>query len=146
VSVFITHDCKGIHILADFWGIEQSLLLSEHKIGYVLEQAALAGKAKILSTQLHCFGIEQGVTGVALLAESHLSIHTWPAQQLAAIDIYMCGATDADRALLSLKENLQPTQVSIHRLERGVRPSSGVTQYQRDSNPHAVAEPILNVR
>lgn len=146
MKVLPAHDCKGIHILADFWGVDKGLLCDPLRIGRALEEAALAGGATILDTRLHSFGQEQGVTGVALLAESHLSIHTWPEQQIAAIDIYMCGATHADLALLSLKASLQPTQSSYHRLERGLRPSNLVPTHLQSDMPDLVAELSANVR
>ena len=64
----------------------------------LLRHAAEAGGACVLSCHMHRFGAEGGVTGVALLAQSHITVHTWPERNYAAFDVFMCGDCDADRA------------------------------------------------
>ena len=68
---------------------------------------------------LHSFGEGGGVTGVVLLAESHISIHTWPEINFAAIDVFMCGACDATLAIEPLKEMFQPLEANIKEVIRG---------------------------
>jgi S-adenosylmethionine decarboxylase len=60
-------------------------------IEQILRAAAAAANARVLGVHLHHFGERMGVTGVALLAESHLSIHTWPESGYAAVDVFTCG-------------------------------------------------------
>ena len=59
------------------------------------------------------------ITGVVLLAESHISIHTWPEHGFAAADIFMCGATHAGRALEILINTLSPADSHIESVSRG---------------------------
>jgi S-adenosylmethionine decarboxylase len=67
--------------------------------------------------KLHSFGEGAGITGVAILAESHISIHTWPETGFAAIDIFMCGSCDPHRAMPVLEAAFAPsrTGVSVHK-------------------------------
>ncbi len=60
------------------------------------------------------------ITLVLILAESHLSIHTWPEEDLIAIDLFSCGAIDGQRVIDELAASLQLTDVSVHRVQRGV--------------------------
>lgn len=89
-------DLKGGTALSDLALIEQSL-----------RAAAAAANACLLSVHLHHFGEGQGVTGVALLAESHISIHTWPETGDIAVDLFICGpAGDVEAGLAVIAEML----------------------------------------
>ena len=89
----------GLHLIADIAGA--SHLGDAAAIEAVLRAAAAAARVRVLGINLHHFGPEQGVTGVALLAESHISIHTWPEEGWAAVDIFVCGSdADAHAALV----------------------------------------------
>lgn len=93
---------SGLHLLAD---LECGANLSDiATIDSALREAATAAHVTLLDLRLHHFGPGQGVTGVALLAESHISIHTWPEDRLAAVDIFVCGATADPRAALAVLE------------------------------------------
>lgn len=109
----------GRHVLADFHGCTARL----DDIGLVeralTEAAELAG-ATILDLKLHHFGKGEGVTGVALLAESHMSIHSWPEHDYAALDLFLCGARhDIDAALDRLAEIFGPTDIATRTIKRG---------------------------
>ena len=81
----------GTHIILDLWNCNFSNnILSLKKI---IKQAANLSKANILHMHMHRFGKEQGISGVAVLAESHISVHTWPERNYMAFDIFMCGNT-----------------------------------------------------
>jgi S-adenosylmethionine decarboxylase len=114
----------GLHLIADLaecHGLGDAALIEA-----VLREAAAAARVHVLSVHLHPFGPEQGVTGVALLAESHISIHSWPEEGLAAIDIFVCGPlADAEAALGVITARLGGTirnRVAIPRLGAALAP------------------------
>lgn len=108
----------GRHLLADLRGCTG--LDNAGLIETALRQAARAAGATLLDLSLHHFGPGQGVTGVALLAESHISIHSWPEHGYAAIDIFMCGRThDLDAALDTIAAALSPASIVRRLVERG---------------------------
>jgi S-adenosylmethionine decarboxylase len=114
-----SHRPAGIHLLADLHGVDATLLMSCEAIDTLLRQAALAAGATILHGHFHSFGPQQGVTGVLLLAESHISIHTWPEFGFAAADIFMCGDARPQLALDIIDSALQPSSSSIQTISRG---------------------------
>jgi S-adenosylmethionine decarboxylase len=68
----------------------------------LLVRAAEAAEAKVLNTHFHDFGDGMGKTGVVLLAESHISIHSWPENNYAAIDIFVCNSREACEAAIEV--------------------------------------------
>lgn len=113
----------GLHLIADFWGA--SALDSAEAIGTAIREAAHAAGATILHLHLHPFGDEQGVSGVAVLAESHMSVHTWPERGYVAFDAFLCGGTDANAALHELERHFRPTSKQVQVLRRGSYPATG---------------------
>jgi S-adenosylmethionine decarboxylase len=109
----------GTHLLADLHGIAPALLADPGRLDALLREAALAAGARILHSHFHAFGEGQGVTGVLLLAESHISIHTWPESGFAAADVFMCGACEPQRALDVIEAALQPGARTIRTVPRG---------------------------
>ena len=77
----------GLHLLIDFWGA--SHLQNSELIEQTMRDAAAACGATVLDVKLHSFGTDAGITGVAILAESHISIHTWPETGYIALDVFM---------------------------------------------------------
>ncbi len=108
----------GTHLLLDMWGATH--LGDEVVIERAMRQGAIASGATTLHCHLKKFGEEGGVSGVLVLAESHISIHTWPERNFAAIDIFMCGACDPYKAVQFLKEALKPEFVQLNETRRGV--------------------------
>ena len=107
----------GLHLIADLAARER--LDDPDFIATVLRDAAAAAKVTLLELRLHHFGGGNGVTGVALLAESHISIHTWPEDDLAAVDIFVCGAhADAEAALTKIVSSLAANVLKVSRIER----------------------------
>ena len=113
------HRPAGIHLLADLHGIDASLLMDAGRIDTLLREAALAAGARILHSHFHTFGPGMGITGVLLLAESHISIHTWPEVGFAAADIFMCGAAQPHLALEVIDAALAPGARAVKVVERG---------------------------
>ena len=109
----------GAHCIVDLWGA--SYLTNAKVLTAVLETASNAAGASLLKIFLHEFPSSGGITGVALLAESHMSIHTWPEKEYAAIDIFMCGHADTRRALDVLIVKLKPTHTIVEHFIRGDR-------------------------
>ena len=69
---------------------------------------------------MHRFGKEQGISGVAVLAESHISVHTWPERDYMAFDIFMCGNTYPELASEFLVKTLKPKRKKIEIIKRGI--------------------------
>lgn len=110
---------SGKHWLIEFYGARA--LDDVKAVRKALHRAALDSGVTLLKLQLHHFGSGGGVTGVALLAESHISIHTWPERGYAAVDIFMCGRkSNPKRALEALREALEPRKVRVRRFARGL--------------------------
>ena len=103
----------GSHVLADLHGISPALLCDGKELENLLRAAAHSAGAHVLASHFHSFGTHLGVTGVVLLAESHISIHTWPEYAFAAADIFMCGNSDPARALAVLMDALAPTRREV---------------------------------
>lgn len=112
---------NGIHLLADFHGVDPAKLLAPDAIERLLRAGAEAAGARILHSHFHGFGEGMGVTGVVLLAESHISIHTWPESGFAAADIFMCGEAVAQRALDVIEAALQPESLEVRTIARAAR-------------------------
>lgn len=110
---------SGAHLIADLHGIACNMLCDGDAIEALLRQAALAAGATIVYSHFHAFGPGQGVTGVVLLAESHISIHTWPEIGFAALDIFMCGQAAPRRALAVIETGLAPASTTLQELSRG---------------------------
>ena len=113
------HRPYGIHLLADFYGVTADKLLSPGDIDTLLRSGAEAAGARILHSYFHSFGEAMGVTGVLLLAESHISIHTWPEFGFAAADIFMCGNAQPQLALQVIEHALRPASRIVQTIARG---------------------------
>ncbi|MGQ0709460.1 MAG: adenosylmethionine decarboxylase [Rhodoferax sp.] len=108
----------GLHLLADLWDTDR--LDDRAHLGAALRAAALAAGATVLQEHFHVFTPQGGVTGVLLLAESHISIHTWPERRFAAVDVFMCAGCDPHRAVDVLRQHLRPGRLELHEQRRGL--------------------------
>ncbi|MDX1907017.1 MAG: adenosylmethionine decarboxylase [Bacteroidia bacterium] len=123
----------GIHILAELYGVSPLLLDDEDWISRHMQAAAAAAGATVLGAHFHRFS-PQGVTGVVVIQESHLTIHTWPEYGYAAVDIFTCGADIHPwRAYEYLREAMNTDQASAQAYTRG--------QLPRHHNP--VSGPVI---
>jgi len=108
----------GRHCIYELQGGDATLLDDEDFIKESMRQAAEAANATLLHMVSHKFE-PQGVTAIALLSESHISIHTWPEHGYAAIDAFTCGEhTNPEAACRSLRESLKATAGSMELLSR----------------------------
>lgn len=110
-------DMAGKHYIVDFYGA--SHLTDITLIEKALFDASHIAGATLLHIHLHKFSGGGGVTGVALLAESHISVHTWPERGYAAFDVFMCGNSKPEKAVDLLKEVFQPSRIETQEILRG---------------------------
>ncbi|MBF96180.1 MAG: adenosylmethionine decarboxylase [Pelagibacterales bacterium] len=108
----------GYHILLDLWNIKfDNSIKTLRKI--ICEAIKISG-ATLLHIHLHRFGKEKGISGVAVLAESHISVHTWPERDYIAFDIFMCGDTHPQLAAEYLIKTFKPQKEILKSIKRGV--------------------------
>ena len=108
----------GTHLILDLWGASQldNLELMEQ----AMRETVTAAGATLLHIHLHHFTPNYGISGVAVLAESHISVHTWPERGFAAFDIFMCGEARPELAIPVLKNAFNPQQLNVNELLRGM--------------------------
>ena len=124
-DLFIVRDGQtfaGTHLILDFWDCQY--LDNIAFIEKTLRDAINSAGATLLHIHLHHFTPNGGVSGVAVLAESHISIHTWPERGYAALDIFMCGNTQPEKAIDVLKQAFKPTRTDIKNHLRGLVPQT----------------------
>ncbi|MGI6604235.1 MAG: S-adenosylmethionine decarboxylase proenzyme [Firmicutes bacterium] len=110
----------GRHILAEFFGCDSTLLNDPTQIEKTFVDAALSAGAEVREVAFHRFS-PQGVSGVVIISESHLAIHTWPELGYAAVDVFTCGDEvdpwDAYEYILSA---FQADKVTVAEMKRGL--------------------------
>ncbi|MFH0902248.1 MAG: adenosylmethionine decarboxylase [Pseudomonadota bacterium] len=111
----------GAHYLLDLWGIHESALLDDTAaLKTCLERAARRGGAKVLEATFRRFE-PQGASGVVILAESHIAIHTWPELSFAALDVFTCGRPDIGEAIArAVIDELAPAEGSVRVVARSL--------------------------
>ena len=109
--------CAGAHLIVDLYEAER--LDDIDHIEQALRRCVAAAGATLLHLHLHHFEPNGGVSGVAVLAESHISIHSWPEAHYAAIDIFMCGSANPDACVPVLREAFAAKRVAVSELLRG---------------------------
>jgi S-adenosylmethionine decarboxylase len=107
------------HLLAEYYGCDPALLDDPAVVERLVLEAAAAAQTQVMAVRLHRFS-PQGVSGVAILAESHLAIHTWPEHGFASVELYVCGAgASPDRGHELLVSRLRPRHVVVREVPRG---------------------------
>ena len=109
----------GCHILLDLW--DTKFNNSINTLRKILKEAIKISGATLIHMHFHRFGKEQGISGVAVLAESHISVHTWPERNYIAFDIFMCGDTSPELGAEHLIKNFNPKKKVIKIIKRGVK-------------------------
>lgn len=112
-----TSRIRGQHLLVDLYGGKR--LDDIAHIETTLRRSAEAAGATLLHLHLQPLVPTGGVTGVAVLAESHISIHSWPDEGYAALDVFMSGNAEPDRAVQVLKQAFQAGDVVVRAHKRG---------------------------
>jgi S-adenosylmethionine decarboxylase len=113
----------GRHVLAEFHGCSFEMLNDIKKVEKNMVNAALEAGAEIREFVFHKFS-PQGVSGVVVISESHLAIHTWPELGYAAVDVFTCGDTvDPWDACNYLAEKFQAEHMDAQEIERGTNVS-----------------------
>ncbi len=107
----------GTHLIVDLWDAERIDDLDF--VEETLRECVEAAEATLLHIHLHHFTPNGGVSGVAVLAESHISIHSWPESGYAALDVFMCGAAKPHLAVEVLRARFKPSRVAIEEHRRG---------------------------
>jgi S-adenosylmethionine decarboxylase len=107
----------GTHLIVDLVKAERLDDLAH--IEATLRRCVEVAGATLLHIHLHHFTPNGGVSGVAVLAESHISIHSWPEHGYAALDIFMCGETRPHEAIEVIRESFRPERVIVTEHLRG---------------------------
>ena len=114
------HKALGTHILADFYGCSPAILSDATLIGNIMHEAAKRSEAAVVSENFHAFS-PMGVSGVIIIKESHLTIHTWPEYGYAAVDLFTCSVTLAIwDSFEYLKKELHCKDFEFNNILRGI--------------------------
>lgn len=108
----------GTHLIIDLW--DASRLDDMRLMEDTLRKAVTVAGATLLHIHLHHFTPNGGISGVAVLAESHISVHTWPERDFAAFDIFMCGDAKPEMSIPVLKQHFFPGRMEITDQLRGI--------------------------
>jgi S-adenosylmethionine decarboxylase len=118
---FVVRDgmrCAGAHLIVDLYQAER--LDDIAHIETTLRDCVDAAGATLLHIHLHHFEPNGGVSGVAVLAESHISIHSWPEHGYAALDVFMCGNANPDACVPVLRAAFAPKKIAVSEHLRGL--------------------------
>ena len=108
----------GTHLILDLWDADR--LDDPDHIERALRRIVEKAKATLLHIHLHRFTPNGGISGVAVLAESHISVHTWPERSYAAFDVFMCGDAVPHVAVEELQAAFEPSRLEVSEHRRGI--------------------------
>ena len=116
----------GKHLILDLWGDPKSFPYWNMDAGAeALKRACLAAGTTIMTERWHHFGDGHGYTGVIILAESHLSVHTWPEVGYAAVDAFYCGTCDPKDSIPEIVSFYKPKRYDPIFISRGKHDGDG---------------------
>ena len=107
----------GTHLIIDMWGA--SHLDDIPRMEQAFRDAVRDCGATLLHIHMHHFTPSGGISGVAVLAESHISVHTWPERDYAAFDLFMCGDAEPHRAIPIFENAFHPARLIVKEYLRG---------------------------
>ena len=114
-------EALGYHYIVEASGCDPEILSDPIKLRNILLKAARIGKMDVRTTHFYRFS-PMGVSGMVVVTGSHISIHTWPENQYAAIDVYICGSESApEKAIEYILETLGAEYAHVTELERGIK-------------------------
>ncbi|MEM7223357.1 MAG: adenosylmethionine decarboxylase [Pseudomonadota bacterium] len=109
--------CAGTHLILDLYDAQglDDLALMERALRDCVDESG----ATLLHIHLHHFTPNGGISGVAVLAESHISVHSWPETGYAAFDVFMCGDAEPERCIEVLRAAFSPVKLAVSEHLRG---------------------------
>jgi S-adenosylmethionine decarboxylase len=110
----------GNHLILECHGCDSDLLKDSSKLEEILKKSAVDAKATILHSYFHKFEVGEGITGIIALAESHISVHTWPEHSFMAVDVFMCGDCNPYDSYSSIIKSIKVEKHSVKCFERGI--------------------------
>lgn len=114
------HKTVGHHYIVEASGCDSKIIGSVEKVQRIMVKAAEAAKAHVWSISFHRFQ-PRGVSGVVVISESHLSVHTWPEKGYVALDIYTCGTnSDPEAAVEYALKEFGADELHITEMTRGI--------------------------
>lgn len=114
------NNALGRHILCEAYGCDPEVLNDRQRVEDIMVEAALEAGAEVREVAFHQFS-PQGVSGVVVISESHLAIHSWPELGYAAIDVFTCGDTvDPWEACNYLLRHFRAQNTKSTEVQRGV--------------------------
>jgi S-adenosylmethionine decarboxylase len=126
---------RGRHLLVEYTGCDASVLDDLKRIEALMNQAAKAARTNIVASVFQPFE-PQGVTGVVVVEESHLSIHTWPEHGYAAVDFFTCGDAIPEMAHRVLSEGLRAERAEVIFVDRGFSHTGPSMRMRSHSTEH----------
>lgn len=112
----------GRHTLAELHGCGADALNDPAQVERLMNEAARLSGATVVQSAFHAFS-PHGVSGVVVVEESHLAVHTWPEHRYAAVDYFSCGEIDCEAAMRHLETHFRAEHVEVREIARGVIPS-----------------------
>jgi len=118
----------GRHFILECYECDSDILNDIEQIENYMNQAAEEAHATIIKSLFHPF-FPHGISGVIVIAESHLTVHTWPEHRYAAVDIFTCGdEAEPEAACSFLAEAFNAQQTTIMELKRGQNVKENVSE------------------
>jgi S-adenosylmethionine decarboxylase len=109
----------GRHIIAELYGVKEEMISNESRVRQILEEVIEKAELEKIASIYKQFN-PHGVTGIVLIAESHVSIHTWPEYKLVNLDVFTCGdISKAEKAFNLFLEIFKPESYRHYVLDRG---------------------------
>ena len=115
---------RAQHLLVEYHGCNCAILNDVDAVRALLRRAAEAAGATVVAEVFHPYR-PQGVTGVVVIEESHLSVHTWPECGYAAVDFYTCGDCVPERADEVLRAGFEAERAEVLLVHRGLESPDG---------------------